>query len=426
MNETQIRQLKPMLSAYLKRFDECFARQDTRAHLHVYVEGQLSNLARKSVEPIAKAAGMAPRTLQEFLSLLQWDEDRARDQLQVIVAAEHVSPHAVGIVDETSFAKQGKKTPGVQRQWCNCRGKKDNCIVTVHLGYAADDFHCMLDGELYLPESWSQDRERCKEAAIPETMVYRPKWKIALELYDRARSHGIVFAWMTFDEGYGSKPGFLRALRDRRQPFVGEVPRSFTGWLKPPRVTARPFRRNRRGRCRKTPRIVSGSAPTRSLEYMLDHAPRLRRQACQPYRIRDGEQGPMVWEAKHVMLYIADEQGLPDPKPWHLVIARNVLNPKEVKYFVGNAPRETPVGTLLLVGFSRWPVERCFEDQKTELGMDHYEGRRYPGLKRHLILTALSYLFLSRVRKVQGEKRRGTNRLPDPHGDRGHGAVLVA
>lgn len=426
MDETQIRQLKPMLSAFLKRFDGCFARQDTGSHLHVYVEGQLSNLERKSVEPIAKAAGMAPRTLQEFLSLLKWDEDLVRDRLQAIVAAEHASPHAVGIVDETSFAKQGKKTPGVQRQWCNCRGKKDNCIVTVHLGYAADDFHCMLDGELYLPEGWSQNRERCKEAAIPETMTYRPKWKIALELYDRARKHEIVFAWMTFDEGYGSKPGFLRALRDRQQPFVGEVPRSFTGWLEPPRVTDRPFHRNRRGCGRKTPRIVSGSPPARSVEYLLNHASQLRHQAWTPYRIRDGEQGPMVWEAKHVMLYIADEQGLPDPKPWHLVIARNVLNPKEVKYFVGNAPLETPVGTLLLVGFSRWPVERCFEDQKSELGMDHYEGRRYPGLKRHLIITAVSYLFLSRVRKVQGEKRRGTDRFPNPYGDRSIGVVLVA
>lgn len=426
MNREQICQLRPMPSAYLKRFDDCFTRQDTRAHLHVYVEGQLSSLDRKSVEPIAKAAGVAPRTLQEFLSFLRWDEDRARDRLQTIVAAEHASPHAVGFVDETSFAKQGKKTPGVQRQWCNCRGKKDNCIVTVHLGYAADGFHCLLDGELYLPESWSEDRERCREAAIPETMSYRPKWKIALELYDRARSHGVDFAWMTFDEGYGSKPGFLRALRDSRQPFVGEIPRSFTGWIEPPRVTHRPFRRNRRGRGRKTPRIVSGGSPARSVEYLLEHALQLKRQPWKPYRIRDGEQGPMVWEAKHVMFYSADEQGLPDPEPWHLLIARNVLNPKEVKYFLGDAPRKTPVGTLLLVGFSRWPVERCFEDQKGELGMDHYEGRRYPGLKRHLLLTAISYLFLSRVRKAQGEKRRGTDHLPDPHGDRRHGPVLVA
>lgn len=426
MNEKQIRQLKPMLSAFLKRFDDCFPRKDTRAHLQVYVEGQLSNLPQKSVEPIAKAAGMAPRTLQEFLSLLKWQEDRARDRLQTIVATEHASPHAVGVVDETSDAKQGKKTPGVQRQWCNCRGKKDNCIVTVHLGYVADDFHCLLDGELYLPESWATDRARCREAGIPETMGYRPKWQIALELYDRARGNGIVFAWLTFDEGYGGKPGFLRGLRERGQPFVGEVPRSFTGWTVPPRVTNRPFRKHRRGPGRKTPRIVGGSPPARSVEYLLNHAPQLRRQPWKPYRVRDGQQGPMVWEAKHTRFYLADEQGLPDPKPWHLLIARNALNPKELKYFVGDAPLQTPVGTLLLVGFSRWPIERCFEDQKSELGLDQYEGRRYPGLKRHLILTAISHLFLSRVRKVQGEKRRGTNRLPDPHGDRRPDALLVA
>jgi SRSO17 transposase len=426
MDAQQIRQLKPMLTAYLKRFDDCFTRKDTRAHVDVYVEGQLSNLPRKSVEPIAREAGVPPRTLQEFLSFSKWNEDLTRDRLYAIVATEHASPHAVGIFDETSFAKQGKKTPGVQRQWCNCRGKKDNCIVTVHLGYAADDFHCLLDGELYLPESWAEDPERCRKAAIPDTMTYRPKWEIALELYDRARSHDIVFAWMTFDEGYGSKPEFLRCLRGCRQPFVGEVPRTFTGWIEPPRVTKRPFRRHGRGRGRKTPRIVSGSRPAQSVEYLLNHATQLKDQAWTPYRIRDGEQGPMVWEARHVLLYGKNENGLPEQEPWHLVVARNVLNRSEVKYFLGDAPRDTPLGTLLLVGFSRWPIERCFEDQKVELGMDHYEGRRYPGLKRHLILTAVSYLFMSRVRRVQGEKRRGTDRFPDPHSDLGTGPVLVA
>jgi len=426
MNAQRIRQLRPMLAAYLKQFADCYRRKDTRAHLQVYVEGQLSNLERKSVEPIAKAAGVAPRSLQEFLSLLKWDEDRARDRLQTIVAREHASLHAVGIVDETSFAKQGTKTPGVQRQWCNARGKKDNCIVTVHLGYAAEDFHCLLDGELYLPESWASDRERCQEAAIPATMGYRPKWQIALELYDRACRQGVELAWMTFDEGYGSKPGFLRGLRERKQPFVGEVPRSLTGWLQPPPVTTRPYRKHRRGRGRKTPRIASGSPPARRVDDLLRWAPALRQQPWKPYRLRDGTQGPMVWEAKHILFSMADAEGLPVPAPWHLLIARNVLNPRQVKYFVGDAPPKTPVGTLLRVGFSRWPIERAFEDQKTELGLDHYEGRRYPGLKRHLILSAISHLFLARVRQVLGEKRCRTDRLPDPYGDPALGPLLVA
>ncbi|MBU4399192.1 MAG: transposase, partial [Planctomycetes bacterium] len=119
------------------------------------------------------------------LALHKWDHDRMRDRLQGIVAAEHSGKHSIGILDETSFVKKGDKTPGVQRQHCGTVGKQENCMATVHLAYAAGDFHCLIDGELFLPESWSDDRTRCDEAGIPEDMVYRPKWKIALELVER-------------------------------------------------------------------------------------------------------------------------------------------------------------------------------------------------------------------------------------------------
>jgi len=115
------------------------------------------------------------------------------------------------------------------------RRQEENCIVTVHIAYARKGFHAVFDGELYLPKSWSDDRERCREAGIPDDMVYRPKWKIGLELYDHATGNGLHFDWMTFDEGYGSKPEFLRELSARNQRFVGEVPRNFMGWIKAPR-----------------------------------------------------------------------------------------------------------------------------------------------------------------------------------------------
>src|SRR6185437_6901173 len=102
-------------------------------------------------------------------------------------------PHTIGLIDETSDPKKGDKTPGVQKQWCGRLGKTENCMVTVHLGLARGDFHSLLDGELFLPESWAADRDRCREAGIPDTMVYRPKWKIALELFDRAVGNGIRF-----------------------------------------------------------------------------------------------------------------------------------------------------------------------------------------------------------------------------------------
>ena len=422
MDAKQIRELEPRLDRFLERFADCFGRKDTRAHLGVMVRGQLSDLREKSVEPIALEAGVAPRTLQEFLSLLKWDEDRMRDRLQEIVVAEHGARHTIGIFDETSDAKKGDKTPGVQKQWCGRLGKTENCMVTVHLGYAADDFHCLLDGELYVPKSWAEDRERCREAGIPDTLTYRPKWQIGLELYDRAVANGVKFEWLTFDEGYGSKPELLRELSARGQRYVAEVPRSMTGWLKVPRVVTRNYHRGRRGRGRKVPRLASSSRPARRVDELLkDRA--LRDQPWQRWRVKDGDKGPIVWECKHAFVTVKGDDGLPGAR-LHLIIARNVLDPTEVKFFISNAPPQTGVGTLLLVAFSRWRVERCFEDQKSEIGLDQYEGRRYLGLKRHLVLSAVSYLFLASVRQEWGEKSR-VNGVPTPHSRGGAGAILV-
>ncbi len=424
MDAQRIRQLKPRLTEFLARFDDCFPRRDTRGHLPVYVEGQLSDLQRKSVEPIALKAKVPVRTLQEFLSQHCWDEDGMRQRFQQIVATEHASPRTVGIIDETSDAKKGVKTPGVQRQYCGAEGKHDNCIVTVHLGMAVDDFHCLLDGELFLPEAWSNDRERCREAGIPATMVYRSKSDIALELYERARANGITFAYLTFDEWYGSKPEFLRALDRREQRYVAEVHKHFVAWIAPaPRVTHRPYRRRGRGHSRRTPRLPAGSRKAHFLEDLL-WDPALRNQPWKRFRVKDGEKGPIVWEVKHALIHPKDENGLPG-KVQHLIVARNVLT-QQTKYFVSNAPPETPVEELLLVAFARWHIERCFEDQKGEVGLDHYEGRRYQGLKRHLILTSLSYFFLSLVHQdLRGEKS-GVDGVPGAHGGRGGGSWLVA
>lgn len=423
MDVPRLRKLKPKLGQFLKRFDDCFPRKDTRAHLPVYVRGQLSDIPEKSVEPIAINAGVPVRTLQEFLSQHVWDDDRARDRLQHIVRDEHAGPNAVGVFDETSDVKKGDKTPGVQRQWCGAVGKKENRIVTVHLAYARDGFHCLLDGELFLPESWSADRDRCRQAGIPDDMVYRPKWKIALELYDRARGNGLHFDWTTFDEGYGSKPEFLRELSARQQKFVGEVPRNFMGWIEPPRVVTRPFHKNRRGRGRKTPRLAGGSPAARRVDAMLQQKG-LRDQPWVRWRVKDGHKGPMVWEVKHLRFYPVTADGLPGA-PLYLIVARDVLNPDELKFFVSNAPAGTSVQTMLLVAFSRWRVERCFEDQKSEIGLDQYEGRRYQGLKRHLILSCVSYLFLSRMRLEFGGEKPGADGVPGAHGGGGVDPVLV-
>lgn len=430
MDADQIRRLRPELTRYLGRFADCVSQQRTHAYLSTYVEGQLSDLPEKSCEPIALAAGIPPRNLQEFLAHYQWNEDRARDRLQEIVIAEHGGPHTIGIIDETSDVKKGNKTPGVKRQWCGTVGKTENCIVTVHLGYAQDDFHCLLDGELFLPEDWAADRPRCRAAGIPDDVTYRPKWRIALDLLDRAKANGVTLDWLTVDEGYGGKPPFLRETDARGQWFVAEVPTDFSGWIREPRVTERPFRRKKgrrrgRARARKTPRLTAGSSKPITVANMLQYSPALRDQPWVKYHVKDGEKGPVVWEVKHTRITIKDENGLPGMR-LHLVVARNVLDPTEIKFFVSNAPEDTSVETLLLVAFSRWRVERCFEDGKQEVGLDQWEGRLWLGLKRHLILTSISYLFLARVRKRLGEKKSGADGLPGAHRRRRTGAKLVA
>jgi len=410
MDAEQIRGLRPELRRYLRHFADCFCDPRSRAHLPVYVRGQLSDLPRKSVEPMALAEGMPPRTLQEFLSLLEWDERRMVDRLQALVARDHFSPHAVGIIDETGCPKKGDKTPGVQRQYCGASGKIENCVITVHLSYAVDDFHCLLASELYLPQAWSLDRERCRRAGIPDEIVYRPKWQIALELLDRALNNGVGFAWLTFDEYYGSKPQFLHELTRRNQHYLAEVPVTFRGWLKPTRF------RNK-GRSLRVQRSSSCVSDLRR------YSSALRDQPWQRFRVKDGEKGPMVWEVKPIRFFPQLEDGDPG-RPGHLIVARNVLKPDEVKYFVSNAPPGTRLQTLLLVAFSRWHVERCFQDEKTELGFGHFEGRKYRGLIRHQALSAVSHLFLERLREQWGEKP-GVDRLPDSDCGSRFGAIVV-
>jgi SRSO17 transposase len=424
MDGTWIRQMKPELTRYLSRYSECFSRKDTRAHMPTYVQGQLSNLDRKSVEPIALAAGVPVRTLQEFLSQYAWDEGAVRDCLQQMVSRERGNQRTIGVFDETSDVKKGDKTPGVQRQWCGKAGKTDNCIVTVHLALAQDDFHCLLDGELYLPESWSEDRSRCREAGIPDEMVYRPKWKIALELYDRAIGNGVEFEWITFDEGYGAKGPFLRDLDDKGQLFIGEVPTTMTGWIKKPKVVLSP-EDPRPGRPQKSACIAKDNPKRQSFRELLESSDKFVKQDWEQYRVKDGNKGPMVWEVKHAMIYRPEGKSV-SAKRWHLLIARNSLKPEETKYFLSNAPASTGVGKLLLVAFSRWHVERCFQDQKQDVGLDAWEGRKYLGLKRHLILSSVSYLFLTIMREKLGGGKIRVYRLSNPRCRVGPDAELVA
>jgi len=392
MTPEQVLALGPAFATYLRGFDECFVQERTREHLRTYCRGLLSDLPRKSVEPIALAAGTAVRTLQEFLRDHAWDHERLRNLLQQRVARMPAPDPADdlglgGILDETSVVKKGAKTPGVQRQWCGAVGKTENCVVTVHLGVAWGRFKTLLDADLYLPKSWDHDRARCAAADIPPTVVYRPKWRIALEQLDRAAGNGVRLRWLTFDEGYGGKPDFLADLDDREGLYyVGEVPRSFRC------LTRRP-----RGRA-----PADGWKGKRA-DHLALFSPAFHRQDWQGVQLARLTLDEQEWQVRAAQVYLLRRGQLTERTYW-LIVARNTAT-GEVKYLVSNAPADAALGRLLRVGFARWHVEHTFRVSKTEIGFGHFEGRSYVALLRHLLLCLLVMGFVSeQTERLRGEK----------------------
>ena len=392
MNIQELRRLRPALDRFVTRFDDCIGTAPSRRHLRTYLNGQLGPLERKSIEPIALDASVHPRNLQEFLSIHRWDDRAVGRRLREIVRRDHSDENAIGVIDETSFPKKGTKTPGVQRQHCGATGKTDNCVVTVHLGYVARDFHAIIDGDLFLPEeTWSQDRARCREAGIPDDVVYRPKWKIALELLCRSVGEGVPMRWLTADEGYGRCRDFRRAVAVMGLKYVVEIPASITGWTKRS--------------------LDAGAAKARPVSKLWRRGgPRWTK-----YQIKRTDKGPVVWEVRETRFFPRNDEEPGNEE--RLIILREVLT-GELKYFLSNAPAEVPLRTLLLVAFSRWHIERLFEDGKGEVGFDHFEVRCYRSLVRHLVLTNLSLLFLcEQTSRLRGEKSV-LDAVPDEDGGR--------
>jgi SRSO17 transposase len=380
MTEQQIQELGPAFARFLGPFRDYFTQDRSADHFGAYCRGLLADLPRKSVEPIALAAGTAVRTLQEFLKASAWDHRGVRDELQRRLAAAlpgcgDDGLGTVGVVDETSARKKGDRTPGVRRQYLGCAGKVDNGIVTVHLAVARGRFKALLDGTLFLPQSWDADGPRRRAAGIPAGVRHRAKWRLALDQWAHAKGNGLTFDWLTFDEGYGAVPRFLGRLDDAGQRYVGEVPKSF--------------------RCR----TRAGAKASRA-DDLVAHSPAARRQEWRTFRLARQTTAAAVWRAKAIPVLVGAAR-----RPGHrLVVAENVAT-GEVKYFLTNAAARAGLAALLRVAFTRWHVEHVFRVAKSEVGLTHYEGRSYVGLTRHLALCAVALGFVAlHTERLRGEK----------------------
>lgn len=399
MDTFEIRAVGRGIKSFLGEFSDCFGRCDTESYLGVYVRGQNSNLQRKSVEPMALQARIPPRSLQAFLDFLNWDEEKVVDRVQQIVMRDRSHPWAIGSVDETGCPKKGHHTATVQHQWCGRTGKVDNCVVSVHLGYTVGEFHCLLDSDLFLPESWANDPVRREEAGIPDEVVHRSKPQMALAQIRRALANGVRVAAWTFDEHYGQSYEFLDGLDALGQTYVAEVPSSFCGWAVYPKLVYRatPQEMHRGGRKRPVPRLAGGAPTASQVGDLLRYSPALRDQPWTAIHIKEAENGPMVREVKVIRFWM-QRTGLPTRPHW-LIVARNPEEPETIKFFVSNAPAGTPIEWLVYVGYSRWSIERCFEEDKDELGFDHFEVRGWQAIHRHMYLTQVSHLYLNKVRE---------------------------
>lgn len=399
MDALEITQVGREIEGFLSEFSDCFGRCDTESYLGVYVRGQNSNLHRKSVEPMALEAGIPPRSLQAFLSMLTWDEEGVVDVAQRLVMRDHGHPWAIGLVDETGCPKKGRHTATVQPQWCGRTGKVDNCVVSVHLGYTAGSFHCLLDSDLFLPEAWANDPARREAAGIPEEATHRTKPEIALAQIRRALANGVRVAAWTFDEHYGQSYTFLDGLDGLGQTYVAEVGCDFCGWAVYPKLVHRatPREMRRGGRKRAFPRLAGGAPAVSEVRELLRHSPAFRNQPWTGIYLKDGEKGPTVREVKVIKFWMQRDK-LPTRAHW-LIAARNPQEPEEIKFFVSNAAAGTPLEWLTHVAYSRWSIERCFEEDKDELGFDHFEVRSWTAIHRHMYLTQVSHLYLNKARE---------------------------
>ena len=396
MTGEQVGSLETALVEYLNTFRDCFKQDRTLGHLHDYAVGLLTDVKRKSVEPIALAAGVGVRALQLFLSKFAWDHAKAQDLLQRQVAEGFDAPEAIGVIDSCGHAKRGGKTPGVQRQWCGESGKIDNCVVGQHLLYTDNDprnpFSCMLASDLFLPESWSEDRPRCREAGIPDSLVYRPKWQIAVEQLQQAIGNAVRLAWVTFDEEYGTVPQFWFALDRLGLRGIGEVQGRFNVWATPPAC--------RSGRAEHSSHRVAN---------LTRYSPVFTQQPWQRMTVKTATRGKIVWDVKAAQVHLVavnKDHGpsVPTDRRYWLIVAHNEKT-DETKYFVSNAPASASLQRLLEIAFARWHVEKWFERAKQEAGLGAFEVRTYTGLLRHWRIYRVVMMFLaSQTRRLRGEK----------------------
>ena len=395
----------PELATYLAPFAPLFRRSTSRASVERYLTGLLTDLPRKNCDTMAAAvAGTSTERLQHLLTDAAWDP-QALDQQRVTTLVAQSPPQGLLVLDDTGLPKQGRGSVGVARQYSGTLGKVANCQIVVSAHYVADEptssapVHWPITAQLYLPEAWATDLARRRKVYVPAEVVFQTKPELALTLVDQARAWGVPFAWVVADAGYGDNPAFLHGLDKRHVAYVVGISSTF-GVRLPAEVCAAtlvlPARPRGRGQPKK-PR----PAPLYEAKAVLEALPAKR---WQPITWREHDDGVLRkqfvavrvhWAIGGAQFSTSHPRVHTGPEGWLLGERPIPGEHGDLKWYFSNLPADTPLPRLVELAHSRWPIEQFYEDAKGECGLDHYQGRRWEGLHRHLALVMLAYSFLA-------------------------------
>lgn len=414
------------LTDYQAHYAPCF-RPDQRGWADVYLRGLLtSDVPRKNIEAMVlrllgagDAAARQVRAAQYFISAGNWDDAAILAAHQRLVDATLGEEDGALILDGSDVPKQGRHSVGVARQWCGATGKRDHCQAGVYLGYASRQGYTLLDRRLYLPEAWFTDayRDRWRACGIPDGTPFQTKHDLAATLVDGVMAERRVRArWLACDEGLGNNPALLDQIAAHDLWYLAEAPCAWLVWpLEAPDGTPRPRPwtwvpppTSDRGRPPAVARLHPDSPPRVRVDEWAAQAPAAR---WRRYRILEGSRGPLVAEVVTVRVSQARD-GLPGPESW-LVIRRTLPTegePPVCKYYLSNAPAETPEAALVRVSGLRWPIEACFAEGKGEVGLDHYEVRTWRGWHHHRTPVILAHFFLMRLVLMRNRREGGLRR----------------
>jgi SRSO17 transposase len=386
------------LITYHQLFAPFFRRREQVEWSWFYLCAQLSDLERKTIEPMVLfllgAFPHAIRDLQRFMSESHWDCRPLMIHLQSLAAKWLGESDAVVIVDGSGFPKQGKHSIGVAYQYCGHLGKVANCQQGVFLAYVSRKGYTFLDERLYLPQEWfaADHRQKRQECGLPADMKFQTETELALEMLQEVNERQVVpFQWVAYDESYGKNPAFLAATAALHKWYMAEVPSDTRVWLRTPQVEEPGQGAMGRPRLHRRVRRTAPS-PDEVRALILS----LPRTAWQRHWIHEGSKGPLLAEFAFLRVTPVQDR-LPGLRQW-LICRRSLGSQAEVKFYLSNAPSDCPLPELVRVSRLRWPIETSLQEAKGETGMDHYEVRTWLGWHHHMFQTFMAHLFLVRLR----------------------------